>query len=308
MNKWKKISFIQIGIIGGVIFFVFTINFIADPFNYNNYFDLGFNKDHISKIMNYRLFNLIKYKNKPKPIVLLGDSRGLHLREEYFKKCGFSVANVSYGGGTLYEAIDTFWLIIKNENIKAVILVIPFNIYNENNKLNLVPQAINILENPTYYYLNFLTTKATLANLYYKLTNRYLRMEKPAVDKELFWQQQLGASVTGAFYRGYKYPSSLLIKLLAIAQEAKKRDIKVMVVLPPTHIDLQNKIDEYSLNDNYKKYKEDLTAIGEFLDYDTKTDITMNKNNFTDPYHFNSEIANSIANDICQKLSYSLNK
>ncbi|MDD2285488.1 MAG: hypothetical protein PHQ11_08840 [Paludibacter sp.] len=99
MKRLKKIFLIQQSIIIGGLLFFFMVNWVIDPFNYNQLFDIDFRKEKISYIMNYRLFKLIKFNNNPQKKIIFGDSRGDKLKEKYLIKKGLSFSNMSYGGG-----------------------------------------------------------------------------------------------------------------------------------------------------------------------------------------------------------------
>ncbi|MDD2285487.1 MAG: hypothetical protein PHQ11_08835 [Paludibacter sp.] len=123
------------------------------------------------------------------------------------------------------------------------------------------------------------------------------------MSKSWFWNYQLGKKVTGEFYRSYKYPHILLKKLVAIKDYCLKNSINLMIISPPTHVDLQNKIHDYRLEREYKKYKEELNTFPIFMDYDKQNSITENRKNFDDPYHFNERVARNIVNEISKKIT-----
>jgi hypothetical protein len=284
--------------------FTFMVNYVVDPFNINDLFNLGLHKDKISCIMNYRLYKLIEFKNHPQKNIILGDSRGDSLKVTYLKEIGANnFANLSYGGGTLYEAVDTFWYCVKSSRLNLVIIVVPFNLYSETNNYNIVGQAEHIIENPIKYYVNSFILEASFSNLYTRLTGRMWKTEKPDLDKEAFWQMQLGETVTGEFYRDWKYPQVLYNRLKQIIEYCHFHNIKLIFLIPPTHIELQNKIVEYGLTEEYQRYKEDLAKIALVADFDYPNKVTADKECFLDPYHFNPKIARLIAKKLVD-LSY----
>jgi hypothetical protein len=275
--------------------FPFMINYVVDPFNMNNLFNLGLSKDKVSYILNYRLYKLIDFKNHPQENIILGDSRGDSLKTAYFKELGvYNYANLSYGRGTLYEAADTFWYCVNLSRLKIVIIVVPFNLYSDSNRYNIVGEAENIINNPVSYYLNTFILKVSFFNLYTRLTGKLWITENPGMDKEAFWQRELGESVTGEFYRGWEQPQILYNKLKEISQYCRSHNIKLILLIPPTHVDLQNKVAVYGLTKQYKKYKKDLSNIAVVANFDYPNEVTVNKEYFLDPYHFNSDIARLI--------------
>lgn len=251
--------------------------------------------------MNYRIYKLLEFKNNPSNNILLGDSRTDSISTEELKKCnGQDYYNFSYGGGTLQEAIDSFWYATSITKLKNVYIGINFNLFSDNNNMNLVEEAKSIIKYPTSYYFNSFILKVSLYNLKYKITNKNLYLETPAMSKEEFWTYQLGDKVTGAFYEQYKWPSNYIEQLKDIKKYCDENNINFVIWIPPTHIDLQKKVEDY------KEYKTILKSITQVIDFDTVNEITENRDNYKDPYHFNEDIMKLIVkkygqNNFCMK-------
>ncbi|KHD05801.1 hypothetical protein PN36_02805 [Candidatus Thiomargarita nelsonii] len=248
--------------------------------------------------MNYRLYKMAEFSQNTHNFIMLGDSRSDDLKIQFFYENDIqNFYNFSYGGGTLYEVIDTFWFATKYIKLERVIIGIPFNIFNESNKVNFTKEANLLIDTPIKYYLNFFIFKASLFNLYSKYMGGNLNLERPPMNKKEFWKHQLGL-VTKSFYEKYRYPTHLLLKLSEVSNYAKTNNIKLQFFIPPVHVDLQNKVDEYHLRDEYIRYKKDLASLSEVIDFDIINSITRNRDNFSDPYHFNPKIARDIVYEI----------
>lgn len=281
-----------------VLISVFLLNYIVDPFNKNQLIHLSLPKDRVSLKMNYQLYKILDYANSPQPLIVIGDSRGNSLKREMFAQAGVNdMFNFAYGGGTLYEAIDTFWLANDLGALEKVIFCIPFNLYDDSNNLNRMPTSISVSQNSTTYYLSSLVTKASVYNVLSKLSGSDLKTEKPKKNKDKFWQTQLGP-LTSNFYRSWAKPKILKERLADVLRYCTRNDIEFIFVLPPTHVDLQRKVEEFGLSDEYDQYKEDLAQLGTVIDFDFDSDLTRQRENFKDPYHFDSEIAQYIVNVI----------
>ena len=128
-NKNMKKHFITtICSLLSVLVLIIITNYIVDPFNRNNYFDFKLHKDQISFTMNDRLYKMIEFKNNPGKHHI-GDSRSRSLKSEYFEMYGVkNMYNFGYGGGSLYEVIDSFWYATSLTKLETVIIGIPFNI------------------------------------------------------------------------------------------------------------------------------------------------------------------------------------
>jgi uncharacterized protein YaaQ len=248
--------------------------------------------------MDRRLYKLSKFTKSPQEIVILGDSRGDSLHESLFRDHGYAVSNLAYGGGTLYEAVDTFWYAATKIKLNHVIFVLPFNLFSDENAMNLVPNALRLLKSYLAYSFDFAVTKASFFVFYNLMKGEKLVTQTPSLDKDAFWQHQLSKEVTGRFYGAWKTPAKLTKKLKEVAEFCINNGIHLLFVSPPTHYDLQKKISEFGLVEDYAEYKRTLDEMGFLIDYDVVNDMTRNKENFTDPYHFNNKIASDLVKEI----------
>lgn len=291
----KRYNQIVVGVFAIAVFLVFSLNFVVDPFNKNGVFRIDVPRASISKKMNYQLYKVLEYAQDPQPVLLLGDSRANSLKQEMFENADMpNVYNFAYGGGTLFEAIDTFWYATKIKKINRVIFCVPFNLYDESNNLNRMPQAVQISQSVTYYF-STMVSKTSIINLLAVVTGKELKSEKPPMSKAAFWSQLLGPT-TKRFYGSWVRPRLLQDRMDEVVRHCEANDIELVFLLPPTHIDLQKKVHEFGLDSEYQRYKELLSTYGTVFDFDFPSRLTENKDNFKDPYHFNSEVAQYIVN------------
>ena len=255
-------------------------------------------KEEISYKLNYPLYKLIKYDANPANIVVLGDSRSDKLKHQYFEEVlNEKVDNLSYGGGSIQEIIDTFWEIKKNKNLKTVFIGLNFNLYNKNNCKNRVLEAISLKDSPLSYILSKFTLKSTLMISQATICNSKIELEKPPFTEDEFWNFQLNTTVS-QFYGSYIYPQNYFDALKAIAEYSNSNNIKLIFFIPPTHIDLQNRVKDFNLTNEEHQFKMDLSLLAETYDFDYPNEMTQNRNNFLDPFHFNDSIAKVVINEI----------
>jgi hypothetical protein len=282
---------------------ILTITFIVifiDPFNliWSNQVFRDDIKKEISLKINHPLYKLIQFKKNPTDVIILGDSRAAHLASKNFEdKLNLKTTNLGYGGGTLLEIIETFWFASDLANLKKVYIGISFNNYNRIINNNRVSNAKKLIDSKISYLFSKYTIKATYLILKSFMQEKIINIEKPPFDKEGFWKYQLEVASSG-FYRNYIYPTSEYEELKKIAKFSYENSIELIFFIPPTHIDLQNKIIDYSLQKENKKFKEDLSKIGMVFDYDLDNDMTTDKSNFIDPFHFNQYLGNIIIEDL----------
>ena len=88
------------------------------------------------------------------------------------------------------------------------------------------------------------------------------------------------------------------MELVNISDYCKKNNINLVFFIPPTHIDLQEQVKYFSLQKEENKFKNDLHNIAKTYDFDYSNKLTVNKNNFSDPFHLNKELFSLILNDL----------
>lgn len=277
---------------------VFCLNYVVDPFGENNRFDLGLPKDRVSSVLDYRLFKLLAFRAEPRPVVLFGDSRCDAWKSADFEAAGMpDVFNFAFGGGTLFEAIDAFWFAADTTRIREAIFCVPFNLYSEANASNRFEQARSLAEAPSRYYMSTFVTKASLQNLYAHLTGRLWRDEAPDMDRAEFWAHQLGPEVTGVYYRSWRAPTDLALRLEEVKRFARENGITLRFVIPPTHVDLQAQVAAHGLQDRFDRYRCELARFGDVVDFDFPTPLTRDAANFKDPYHLRDDRSREVVAD-----------
>ena len=262
-------------------------------------------KSHISGKVNYPLYRLQGFSDNPTEIILLGDSRTDKLKTKVFDSLTrMNTTNLAYGGGTLPEIIESFWYATKVHDLKQVYIGINFNLYNADNTMDRVTEAINLKSSPISYLFSQASFKSTSLIIKSIIIGETVNVEKPDFNKVGFWKYQLESSANN-FYRNYKYPDHYFEGLLEISDYCKKKNIKLIFFTPPTHIDLQQKVNEFNLVAAEIRFKADLSKLGLFYDFDYPNNLTENKDNFKDPFHYNDSIANIVINEIVTgKINY----
>ena len=135
----------------------FLIVLIIDPFNiFQNY---SRNKNSIVKQIcnrvNPHLSKLSQFKNNPSEIVFLGDSKVQQLPiNRYNISDQLSKINLSYGGGNIFETIETFNYVVDNFKPKVVIVGVNFHNFNLSYSHNRVKKVAKIFSNPLAYLMS----------------------------------------------------------------------------------------------------------------------------------------------------------
>lgn len=247
-------------------------------------------KNQISYKINYPLYALQKYYNSPTDIIVLGDSRANSLSEDLFRKiAGKEITNLAYGGGSIQEIIDTFWIVSKMHKLKEVYIGINFNLYNQLNKINRVTEAENIRNSIPTYLISKYCLKSSLLILKSILTGEKVSIEKPFLNKEQFWKFQLKSS--RQFFVNYIYPEDYYRELKKISYYCNQNNISLVFFIPPIHKDLQSKIVEFKLEEEYIDFLDDLESLrAPIYNFNLINDKTVDKKQFSDPFHFNKPL------------------
>ena len=274
-----------IGIIAVAAIGVFILNVVIDPFKRNGLFDFGLPKSTISYRMNYPLYKIHEFEAAPKTTILLGDSRTDQLKAEWFAAAGIDdIYNFSYPSGTLKEAIETFWFASSRTKLEKVIIGLPFNLYSETNQKNRFTAAQDVAAGPIAYYFSSVVTKASINNILTELLGTEFKSEAPPMDKDGFWRFQLGTN-TAMYYGRWRRPHRVLKELGELAAFCRRMGIDLLFYIPPTHMDLQNKVTAFGLDREYHRYKRDLVTIGDLVDFEFENAVTRDRERFNDPYH-----------------------
>lgn len=258
-------------------------------------------KSQISFNLNQELYKLQMFSRKPTEIILLGDSRTRSLKSSTFEELtGMKATNLASGAATIPDIADMFWYIVNNYTIKEVYIGINFNLFNEYNYSAKVRDAISLKESPKSY----LFSKYCYKSLYYiiksSITGEAVEIGKPEFTKEQFWKFQLD-STAAFFYRNYKYPNQYENILLEISRFCDDNNITLVFFIPPTHIDLQQRVEDFNLSSEEKEFKKFMNGFTNIYDFDYPDELTSNYNNFSDPFHYNDSIGTIIIKKLVNK-------
>jgi hypothetical protein len=291
---------VRVGVLLIPVYALVITVFLVDPFDFfgvSQLVPVGVKSHYV--LLDEVLWKTIQFRRHPVDNILLGDSRMGLLDPRVAERVGSpSYFNYAYAGGTLPEAIDTFWLAARTTRLKSVIWGLNFNVYNETqSKINRFDNTREILRFPVKYFFN-----PTMMRLgYYSLEEQVFGVRtplgKPDLDRKAFWADRLGPGAQ-EYYARYTYPVRLAQDLREIAKYCKDNNINLTFVAFPTHVDFQNKIHEYHLDHQYESYQSDLKALGTVMDFDYPNALTKDETNFNDPTHLTAEAEDRVAQEI----------
>lgn len=271
-----------------------------DPYNY---FSLSSPvkdelKQEISFKLNYAMWKMFAYRRDPRPNILLGDSRMMALDTARVQEVsGDEYFNFAYGGGSLKEAVQTFEYAAERTDLENVYLGLDLNSYNGADTKDRVSEVLAAERNPLLYLTNNNTVLAAVRLVRAALTGRADRIGKPAGDKEDFWRHQLEVTAR-VYYANYRDPVEYRRRLADLSRTCRDRGINLVFVVFPSHMDLQDKIDQYRLRDMDRTFREELAQWGLVYDFAWENEVTRDRNRFKDPYHFDREFEDAIIRSV----------
>jgi hypothetical protein len=244
------------------------------------------------------LWKLSAYLRTPRAHILLGDSRMDSLGDERISATiGAPVANLAYGGGSLNEAIRTFWIAAKQPRLASVTIGVNLDTYNQSNAKDRVGPFEAIDRNPALYFTNRLVALAAWYQLWNSLTGFRPEIGRPPMTREEFWRYQLDVTAKLA-YGGYRDPVTYRVELADVARECARRHITLRFIVFPEHADLVARAGQSGLGAGAQRMLVDLNRIGTTFDFSERKDWIADKTLFLDPFHFAPPIALKIIESV----------
>jgi len=246
--------------------------------------------------LNYALWQIIDYNKNPVKNILIGDSRIGHLDCTAIEEAAHDqYYNFSLGGGNLQEIIDVFWFAESRIRLKNVYMSVNLEIYNKTNSRDRVEGAISIVSNPLLYFTNFNVLHAAYYDMkeYILTSAEKAAIGTPEMTINDFWNYQVNFAGTRLF-SNYQYPDNYYFELSKISKYCKLHNILLTFLIMPNHTDIIKLISKFNLEKENNIFIKNLSTLGIVYNFNLINSLTKNKNNFTDPFHFKSTIADSI--------------
>ena len=295
MKRTWLVGILNTVMLGIIISCIGMTNYVVDPYEFNRAVDLGLEKRAVTEKLDYYNWKFAEFKHDPTPVVLLGDSRMDSLpAEEFTTRLGKSTYNLSFGGGSAFDAVEAFWFAAEHSDLEAVYIGLNALLLNDHNRLRRSREAVALAENPLGYYLSPKIVEATAKVLVFNAAGVNLVSEEPPMDRDEFWAHQL-ARAPRQFVSDYVYPSDLFDELRRIGQHCAEEGIALTFLILPTHVDLQATRREHGVDEEYRRSIAELRTISAVLDWDYPNQLTRDAGNFLDPFHMTEAIARRVA-------------
>lgn len=290
-------KFLRRGMIFAVPFLLYGVFItIIDPYNY---FSLpspvndGLKKE-ISFKLNYAMWKMLDYRKAPQNSILLGDSRMMAMDETRITEIsGIDFYNLAYGGGSLKEALATFWFADGLGNLENVYIGLDLNSYNASDNKDRVSEVLAALNNPLLYISNTNTLLSAYRLLKASLSGKPTKIGTPKGDKMTFWRKQLEVTAR-VYFANYRDPLEYRKGFKDLSVYCREKGINLVFIIFPSHMDLQDKISHYGLEEDNSTFRKDLASFGLVYDFAWDNEVTRDWERFKDPYHFTQDVEDSI--------------
>jgi hypothetical protein len=271
-----------------------------DPFSYFNISNIIKReiKDKTALGLNDLLYKAIACYHHPSEYILSGDSRVGDLPiNEIENISGIKYILLNSDGAKLNEIFDLIYFANGQKKLKHIVVGINFNLFNEFGYADRVTNVKEILKNPLLYIFN----KNVAQACYYTLRAAIIGANVtsvPPMSKEEFWKWNLDVRAV-YWYGKYKFPQQLYNDLLKLDSFTKANNIKLTFIIVPQQIEFHDRLVHYGLSANEMIFKEIMSKLNAtVIDYDYENSIAMDKNNYSDPVHYNREVGKLIVHEV----------
>jgi hypothetical protein len=274
--------------------------YMVDPYNYLGRQSVISNEVKLRTAypLNYCLWKIPAFARNPSPYLLLGDSRMNAVRTERLREVtGDSYFNLAYGGATIREIVSSFWFASQHVPLRRVYIGLNFNLYTDYEDRDRTAEVLRIESAPACYFINQTVLTASLDGVLAQWLHIDPKIGAVRVDRDTFWRVQIGPTTAG-FYTRHAYPRKYHAELEKIVQHVRVHGGEVAFIIFPTHTDLQNRVKDFGLDQEYDRFKHDLSALATTYDFDYPNELTSNRDNFSDPYHCKHECVDDVIREV----------
>jgi hypothetical protein len=254
-------------------------------------------KHAIARDMNPCFWQLNKFDKNPTKNVLLGDSRMAPVKVESIKAVSNEdYSNLGFGGGSVREVIESFWIVSQRTKLKKVFIGINPEKYNDYEITNRVEFYKAAKENPSLYFVNRAVLEGTYYNIYQYVSGINPDISAPKMATDQFWK--FSVDITRKYFSKFSEPKKYREELKKIADYCDQNDIELSFIIFPTHVIIQQMIVDENFTDHNIRMRKDFAELGDVYDFDWENDLTRGEGNFEDPLHVNKENMEIVVREI----------
>lgn len=251
-------------------------------------------------------YSIIKYINNldenmnVKYSFIFGDSRinGIDVTE-LNRLDGKKYVNLAFGGCTMKESIDEFWLAVSKVQPERVIFEVDYYSLNKRRQLDRIKQIVNM--DMFKYFFDYFNNKSMIDEAISKIkqlkTNNNTQSEElnPARFESYLAQIKL-------ICENYEIDEECVDSLLKIADYCNKNNIDLVFFAPPVHKSIYDGVIVfYGIDKKMEKVKEKLSSKAEVLDMQYLSEISSEDRLWSDGHHFMGKLMEQVGKNVTLK-------
>jgi hypothetical protein len=144
--------------------------------------------------------------------------------------------------------------------------------------------------NPLLYLINRDALSAAWNLVLMKYLDAPAPSAAPRMSREEFWRSQVAEGAERNF-SNYRFDERAYDRLSEVALYCRQHGVSLIFIILPSHVDIHRRIRELGALEPWIQMPARIALLGETHDYDVDDATTMDRANFTDPFHFNDEVA-----------------
>jgi hypothetical protein len=244
------------------------------------------------------LWDTFAYLHAPSPYVVIGDSRAQLISLDHLKKrTGREHKLLSATAAKLNEIVDYFWFADSQTKLSRVYVVLNFNMFNYYAFADRVAGATASIRNPLLYVFNQSVLESTWEVAKAAFQEPAAASADAPAAKEQKWNWTLRTWAPQQ-YGKWKYPDRDYQRLSEVGQYCRQHRIDLVIIIAPHHVEYQQKVVEYGLVDQQERFKREISRVARTFDFDYVNELTMSKDNFTDPVHVTPTVSDRMVDEI----------
>ena len=104
-------------------------------------------------------------------------------------------------------------------------------------------------------------------------------------------------------WQAFNFSNKLWAHLIEISEWCNRNDIDLVFVIPPTIVEMQQRITDFGYGDLNHEFRINLASLAPVIDFDFNNKVTRDIGRFTDAYHFNYKLSKLMVGEISQYLA-----
>lgn len=278
------------------------VTYFVDPYDLFNTFHLikdetkimCINRTDASSPRGNLLWRTLKFQRNPTPNILLGTSKMGEISDQsldkYFRG---GATNLAFGGANYRTINDLFWMATNTTRLENVIIQTDFNTYNAFANANLYDPVQKIIDKPSNYFFNFNIVNDAIALLYFLITKNEGFVHRSYKYKLDFFSGTQTNLLDGVF-KNHVYPEQFHEDLSNISDFCRKENINLIFYIAPDYYAVKDYIKDNNIEDEYNRFRSDITALGTTVDMNNGIPFSYNKENYLDFFHVKFELTDSL--------------